>query len=214
MVIEKIDVFKNSFDQEVIVILTNRADRRIMHCNFGMCFINKKNSSKRIFSTFLANRKKYYDNLLSLITENKAYEECYFSLFGEKVFFPKALFVRGDNIELFNYMIKVFKKELPKYLKESIAKFSELFGYDFTLVPLKTNTLLSVYGKYTFYPKTKTSKLTFNLLLCLHSKFVIDSIVAHELSHHFHFNHGREFKKLLYSVFPEYDKAKEILSGW
>lgn len=57
----------------------------------------------------------------------------------------------------------------------------------------------------------KTHTLTFSTELKAYHPRIIDSVVVHELCHHYHFDHGKEFNALLRELYPEYDACRKKL---
>lgn len=53
--------------------------------------------------------------------------------------------------------------------------------------------------------------LNFNCLLVLAPEEVMDSVIVHELCHIKEMNHSKEFYRLVYEAFPEYDKCNQWL---
>lgn len=58
---------------------------------------------------------------------------------------------------------------------------------------------------------TRTIRL--NAALREMPRWVLEAVVAHELTHVFHLNHGPTFWKLLRQVYPETDRADAFLAG-
>lgn len=58
---------------------------------------------------------------------------------------------------------------------------------------------------------TRTIRL--NAALREMPRWVLEAVVAHELTHVFHLNHGPKFWKLLRQVYPEADRADAFLAG-
>ena len=56
-----------------------------------------------------------------------------------------------------------------------------------------------------------THKVTFTSSLIHYSPSIIDSVVVHELAHHFVFNHSEEFYNVVYRYFPNYKEEHDKL---
>ena len=67
----------------------------------------------------------------------------------------------------------------------------------------------SLWGSYS--PATRTIRL--NAALREMPRWVLEAVMAHELAHVFHHNHGPGFWKLLRSVDPAVDRADVFLDG-
>lgn len=74
---------------------------------------------------------------------------------------------------------------------------------------LFVTTQETLWGSYS--PHTRTIRL--NAALRQMPRWVLEAVVAHELTHVFHHNHGPGFWKLLRSVYPEIDRADAFLAG-
>ncbi len=57
----------------------------------------------------------------------------------------------------------------------------------------------------------KTHKITYSLSLMAYDPHIVDSVVVHELAHHFFFDHQKGFHLLLRSAFPDYEKCRKKL---
>ncbi len=57
----------------------------------------------------------------------------------------------------------------------------------------------------------KTYTIALNLNLIHYNIDVIDSVVIHELAHHYEFNHSSKFYDIVYKYCPNYDKLSAIL---
>lgn len=67
----------------------------------------------------------------------------------------------------------------------------------------------TLWGSYS--PGTRSIRL--NAALREMPRWVLEAVVAHELAHVFHHNHGPGFWKLLRSVDPDVDRADAFLAG-
>jgi len=63
---------------------------------------------------------------------------------------------------------------------------------------------------------TSKNKLIFNLRIVMAPVYLIEYVIAHEMCHLKHRDHGTEFWKLLRAVIPDYEARKEQLrkEGW
>jgi predicted metal-dependent hydrolase len=70
-------------------------------------------------------------------------------------------------------------------------------------------TQMSRWGSYS--SRTRTIRL--HAALCDMPRWVLESVVAHELAHVMHLHHGPEFWALVHSVDPDCDRADGFLNG-
>lgn len=59
----------------------------------------------------------------------------------------------------------------------------------------------------------RTGVVRLNAALLAMPRWVLEAVVAHELAHSFHPNHGRDFHALLHRVCPTTDRANAFLAG-
>jgi len=168
-------------------------------------FFVKNRGRKILHNAYFKNQ--YLNNLIpfSFKEEGKTYEECYYYLFGKKVLFPNKVYENQDNIELLNYALRVIKKEMRKFIESLLEKYSKILNADLTTIPIKITTMTGAFGKYTINVKTKKGHFSFSVFIGCLDKETIESVVAHEICHIYHFDHGKEFYNLLYKIFPNYD---------
>lgn len=99
------------------------------------------------------------------------------------------------------------EKELSALLKKlSLPLFRERVAYYEKLMSVhpsyqvKTRVMKTRYG----VNSRKTHSITLQSQLICFPVEVIDSVVVHELAHHFEFNHGEKFYKIVYRYCPDY----------
>ena len=72
---------------------------------------------------------------------------------------------------------------------------------------VKVRQMKSRYGSNNRSNKT----ITYSLVLLHYSIEIIDSVIVHELSHHFVYDHSPNFYKVLYKYCPNYDILRKKL---
>ncbi len=72
-----------------------------------------------------------------------------------------------------------------------------------------TTNQTACWGSYS----TRTHAIRLNAVLCLMPAWVMEAVMAHELAHAIHANHGPAFWSLLRSVCPDTDRANAFLEG-
>lgn len=199
-----IHLAKNGYGQDLVFLICNSRLRSNISYRFGMFFV-KNQGRKTLRNTYF--KDQYLNNLIpfSFKEEGKAYEECFYYLFGEKVLFPKKVYDSSDNVDMFNYALRVIKKEMRKFIESLMVKYSRILNFDLTTIPIKITTMTGAFGKYTINVKNKQGHFSFSVFIGCLNKGTIESVVAHEICHIFHFDHGKEFYNLLYKIFPNYD---------
>lgn len=113
-------------------------------------------------------------------------------LFGEKV-----VSMPGE---------KKCRELLLDYLKEAVRRYEAELSV-FPPYEVKVKKLKGVLG----YNAKKAHVLCFSLSLIKYHPHIIDSVVVHELAHYFYFDHGKGFKILLNSSFPDYASCRKHL---
>lgn len=156
------------------------------------------------------NRKTIIKMIEKQIKENKEINENYY--LGEKIdvmiiniikkpyLEDGTLYVKNENdIEKWykNQAEIVFKK----HLNEVYNKFTRKVPYP-KLVIRKMKTRWGVCNK-------KLQKVTLNYNLIYKDPKYLDYVIVHELSHFIHFDHSREFWKLVEENEPDYKKIRK-----
>jgi predicted metal-dependent hydrolase len=92
-----------------------------------------------------------------------------------------------------------FKKLLLPYVSERTTYFEQLMNIPVGYI-CKIRNMSSRYG----VNSKNTKSLTFTTSLIHYDPKVIDSVVVHELSHYFEFNHSQKFYAIVYKYCPDY----------
>lgn len=115
-----------------------------------------------------------------------------------------------------NYLIineddfyKKIKKEFLNYLTNRTRYFEGLMGvkpsYKISLKKMKTRLGSN---------SRKTHTINYSIYLIHKSFEAIDSVIIHELAHHFEFNHSKKFYDIVYKYCPNYNKIKKEFKTW
>ena len=151
---------------------------------------------------------KFLDKLL--ISNTQQTNEDSFYLFGRKYDIEELKAISEDAFGFTFETIEQFNKRIKKYVLEKLTLrvryYEEIMGVypPYKVAVRNTSTRLGSNSR-----KTHTISLTFNLIH--YNMNVIDSVVVHELAHHFHFDHSKEFYDVVYKYCPEYKKMRSIL---
>ena len=168
-----------------------------------------RSSLKEVINLLETNiSNKFLDKLL--ISNTQQINDSYFYLFGRQYDIEELQAISNDAFGFTFETMEQFKKKIKKYVLEKFTSrvryFEEIMGVypPYKVAVRNTSTRLGSNSR-----KTHTISLTFNLIH--YNMNVIDSVVVHELAHHFHFNHSKEFYDVVYKYCPEYKKMRSIL---
>ena len=137
--------------------------------------------------------KEHANRLLSRVESlPKPYEGAYLYLLGDR-----------------HYVGEMGEEERKAYLKkmalplfeERVAHYEKLMGVR-PPYRVKARSMKTRYG----VNSKKTHSITLQSELIHFRLEIIDSVVVHELAHHFEFNHGPAFYRIVYRFCPEYEK--------
>ena len=101
---------------------------------------------------------------------------------------------------------RFLKKELLPYVSEMTKEYSSIMGIKETY-EVKVRDCRSVYG----VNHRKTLSITYSLNLVHYDKHIIDSVIIHELAHHFVYGHTEKFYKIVLGIAPDYWKSRKKL---
>ena len=135
--------------------------------------------------------------------------EDYIYIFGQRIplTFPGSLILNDELIVFDNreQLHKKLRKEFLKYLTERTTYYASLMKAPNYQVKLRE--MRSRYGSNNKSKKT----ITYAMMLIYYSPDIIDSVVVHELTHCFVFDHSDKFYRLLYKYCPDYDILRKRL---
>ena len=98
------------------------------------------------------------------------------------------------------------KKLALPYLETKVREYENLMGIT-KPYKIRVRDMKSRYGSHS----SQTYTLAFATSLFHYSPFSIDSVIVHELAHHFRHDHGKKFYEVVYRYYPEYKKAHNKL---
>lgn len=153
------------------------------------------------FAETLIKRNHKYKKVL--ITENGMF------IFGDFVDFSDG-FIKVFNHNILYSNPEDFYKKANKIVKpyfESRLRYYEELMLVMPPYNLKLRKSTTRYGCNI----KKTHTITFNLELIHYSPEIIDSVIVHELAHHFEFNHQKNFYNIVYKYCPNYDELDKKL---
>ena len=97
------------------------------------------------------------------------------------------------------------KKALPIF-EERVAFYEEQMGVK-PPYKVRARTMKTRYG----VNSKKTHSITLALSLIHYSLDIIDAVVVHELAHHYEWNHGKEFYRIVLKYCPNYKELHDKL---
>lgn len=160
------------------------------------------------YAVTLIKRNQKYKKVL--IKENGMY------IFGEFVNFEEG-FIKVLNHNILYSTPEDFYKKVNKIVKPYFDERLKYFEEIMNVMPLYNLKLRKSTTRYGCNIK-KTHTITFNLELIHYDPEIIDSVIIHELAHHFEFNHQKNFYKIVYKYCPNYDdldrKLKRGIVKW
>lgn len=120
--------------------------------------------------------------------------------------------LRGKNIDL-ELMYTDGVKNFPKKVTTSVDKYLKEIGYA-SKIDYKIGKYEKEWGINEINPKNKTFTLYFNQDLIKYDNGPhIEYVVAHELTHVFHRDHGQEFNQSLSRLFPRKRTSEEFFKS-
>lgn len=162
--------------------------------SFVSSFLNK-------YAATLIKRNQKYKKVL--INEKGMY------IFGEFVEFSDG-FIKVLNHNILYSNPEDFYKKVNKIVKPFFEERLRYFEDKMNVTPPYNLKLRKSTTRYGCNIK-KTHTITFNLELIHYDPEIIDSVIIHELSHHFEFNHQRNFYNIVYKYCPNYDELDRKL---
>lgn len=102
---------------------------------------------------------------------------------------------------------KYLREILLPYVKEATSYYEKIMGIDFHY-EVKVREAHTVYG----VNHHNKGIIMYAMALVHYNKHIIDSVIVHELTHHFVLGHGQKFYKILLKVAPDYwDSRKKLI---
>ena len=152
---------------------------------------------------------KYAKKLIKRCVKVNSETDEYIYILGKKIelTYPGYLALESelisykDNKQLHSRL----KKWFLDYVTKRTAFFEQVMKAPHYLV--KVRQMKSRYGSNNRQSKV----ITYSLVLIHYSPIIIDSVIIHELAHHFVYNHGDNFYKVVYKYCPNYDMLRKKL---
>ena len=153
---------------------------------------------------------KYAKKIISRNVKFNAESDDYIYIFGNKIMLSYPGEINFSDGSVISYkdsddLHKKLKKWFLNVLKRRTEYFAKLMHAPAYLVKLRK--MKSRYGSNNRNTKT----ITYSLTLIHYSIEIIDSVVVHELTHCFVYDHSDNFYRLLYKYCPNYDTLRKKL---
>jgi len=152
---------------------------------------------------------KYAKKLIKRSVKMNAESEEYIYILGKRIelIYPGYLALDSDLISYQDnkQMHARLRKWFLSYLTSRTRFFESVMG-----VPTYQVKLRQMKSRYGSNNRAKKI-ITYSLVLLHYSSEIIDSVIIHELAHHFVYNHGDNFYKVVYKYCPNYDTLRKKL---
>lgn len=195
-------------DKNYKVLITYKRIKNVHYRFNGECFL--VSAPKRISLSFIiSGLDKFAKKLIKNCVKNTAIGDDFIYIFGNKysLNYPGELCVNNMHISYKNE--KDFNKKIKEwFLSYLINRTSELEQImNAPHFNIKLRKMTSRYGSNNRSKKT----ITYSLILLHYAKDIIDSVIIHELAHHFVYNHSDKFYNVVYKYCPRYDILRKKL---
>ncbi len=118
---------------------------------------------------------------------------------GDRVYlFGEEVLITGWSLMSDKARFLFLKEKLHHYLEEKLPYWEQEFQSKNH--PFEINYYPSYYGQN----RGKGNLLRFSIMLVHYHPRIIDSVIAHEITHDFISNHSKDFYSLLLTHFPDY----------
>lgn len=195
-------------NQEYVVSITYKRIRNI-HYRFKDGAFEISCHRLTPMSMIKSGLDKYAEKLIKRNAKEQGEGEDYIYLFGQRInlSFPGSLIVMDELIAFENkeQLHKKLRKLFLKYLTTQTEKWAKEMNAP--IYQVKVREMRSRYG--TNNRATKT--ITYSMTLLYYSPEIIDSVIIHELTHCFVYDHSDKFYRLLYKYCPNYDMLRKKL---
>ena len=153
--------------------------------------------------------EKFAPRLIKRSAKTQAETDDYIYILGNKIplTFPGSINFLDEVIDFDNkeQLKKKLRKVFLSYLTNQTEKWAIVMNAP--MYQIKIREMRSRYGTNNRAKKT----ITYSMTLLYYSPEIIDSVIIHELTHCFVYNHSDKFYRLLYKYCPNYDIFRKKL---
>ena len=195
-------------DKDYLVVVTYKRIRNI-HFRFdGEKFLV---SAPRLvlLKQIKSGLDKYAKKLIKRSVKTNAITDEYIYILGKKTDLTYPGYLSLDESLISYKDEKQLQSKLRKWFLEYVTKRTEFYEkvMGTTHYIVKVRNMKSRYGSN----NRQSKAITYSLVLLHYSPDIIDSVIIHELAHHFVYNHGSNFYKVVYKYCPNYDMLRKKL---
>ena len=153
---------------------------------------------------------EYGKKLIERNAKTQAETDEYIYILGEKkeLYYPQVItMIDGQDIAFDNkeQLKKKLRKWFLNYLKDRTDYYADIMNTPH--YQIKIRDMISRYGVNNKNKRT----ITYALVLVHYAPEIIDSVIIHELTHYFVYDHSDNFYRLLYKYSPNYDMLRKKL---
>ena len=117
-----------------------------------------------------------------------------------------VIYVTGDAPHLHRRLTDFLKREARRDLERASQRYAEALNVK--IASISVCDQVSRWGSC-----SSVGALSFSWRLILAPDYVLDYLAAHEVAHLIEMNHSRKFWRILLSLYPDTDRAKEWLDA-
>lgn len=184
----------------------------------GLTVRAPQRTPKKVINTLIKEKQSWIDKKLLVWEINELEKKSLYQNSTNQIWFKGNLFQLRTDKDVNDYLIqdnhktilrneklfeldKFYQQELSIYIKPKVILFSKKIQVEVNKIRIKK--LKSRWGSC-----SDRKNLNFNLSLIKTPPFIIDYVMAHEVSHLKEMNHSPAFWEVVESIYPKYKEAK------
>lgn len=201
----------NNKEYEVIIEKKNNKNTYIRVKEDLKIYVTTSYLTPNLFiKELIKNNKESIIKMIEKQEKNQAKKDGYYYL-GQKINIIKSNvkkpFLEDDNlyVNTKDDITKWYNKQTKKVFKERLDTIYNSFTKD---IPYPSLTIRNMKTRWGVCNK-KLQKVTLNYNLIYMNRKYLDYVIVHELSHFIHFDHSKEFWKLVSENEPNYKQIRK-----
>lgn len=184
----------------------------------GLTVRAPQRTPKKVINTLIKEKQSWIDKKLLVWEINELEKKSLYQNSTNQIWFKGNLFQLRTDKDINDYLIqdnhktiscneklfeldKFYQQELSIYIRPKVILFSNKLQVEVNKIRIKK--LKSRWGSC-----SEKKNLNFNLSLIKTPPFIIDYVIAHEVSHLKEMNHSPAFWEVVESIYPRYKEAK------